>query len=410
MKKFLHNNKKKISIILIALVVVIICVYIAITVYSITILSDYDDKIYPNVYIDNYDISNTSKKEIPSLVEKISNEVKNSSIILTINKKEYEYTFKDLGISINSELLLNDLLNYDKKMSYSEKLNKIISDDKKIFAYDYIYSKETLKKFLEDLKLKVDTKSTKGKLVMDDNRELSYKKGTDSFELNVEENIKLIENKLYDLLKNNNVELVGITKESEFDNLSTINTKVSSFSTTFNEKVSRGRNIENAARYLDGVILNPGDIFSFFKYTGPYGKAGYVYYDNVMGNGVCQVASTMYNTELLAGLKTIERYSHEKQMSYVKGGLDATVASVGNYSKVDLKFKNTYEYPIYISAYTNGNKLTIDFWSNDKAKNGRTYELESVKIGYKGYKTYRKTYENGKEIRKDFIATTWYPK
>ena len=146
MKKFLHNNKKKISIILIALVVVIICVYIAITVYSITILSDYDDKIYPNVYIDNYDISNTTKKEIPSLVEKISNEVKNSSIILTINKKEYEYTFKDLGISINSELLLNDLLNYDKKMSYSEKLNKIISDDKKIFAYDYIYSKETLKK------------------------------------------------------------------------------------------------------------------------------------------------------------------------------------------------------------------------------------------------------------------------
>ena len=94
-------------------------------------------------------------------------------------------------------------------------------------------------------------------------------------------------------------------------------------------------------------------------------------------------------------------------MVYVKGGLDATVATTKT-AIIDLKFKNIYEYPIYISAYTNGGTITIDFWSNDKALKGRTYELESVKIGTRGFNSYRRVYENGKLIERNFIATTWY--
>ena len=151
-------------------------------------------------------------------------------------------------------------------------------------------------------------------------------------------------------------------------------------------------------------------MFSFYKFAGPYTKKGYIYYDGVIGNGVCQVATTIYNVELLAGLKTVERYSHAYKMVYVDGGLDATVASTNKASKVDFKFKNTYKYPIYISAFTNKGKLTIEFWSNDKAKNGNEYKTKSVKIAPKGYKTYLVTYKNGKQVSEDFIATTWYPK
>ena len=79
-------------------------------------------------------------------------------------------------------------------------------------------------------------------------------------------------------------------------------------------------------------------------------------------------------------------------------------------NRLDFKFKNTLSYPIYISAYTKGGTLTIEFWSNDKALNGKTYKTQSQKIGYKGYKTYLLTYKGGKQISKDYIDTTWYPK
>lgn len=44
------------------------------------------------------------------------------------------------------------------------------------------------------------------------------------------------------------------------------------------------------------------------------------------------------------------------------------------------------------------------------AKEGKTYTTESVKIGYLGYNTYLHVFENGQEIEKRKIATTWYSK
>lgn len=131
----------------------------------------------------------------------------------------------------------------------------------------------------------------------------------------------------------------------------------------------------------------------------------------VIGNGVCQVATTIYNTAFTAGVKIVDRNQHEAKSTYVDGGLDATVASgIYGESKVDFKFKNTLAYPIYVSAYSKNKKIIVDFWSNDKATGGKTYKTESVKIGYKGYKTYLHVYKNGKEIDKHLIATSWYSK
>lgn len=407
MKKFLIGKKKVITILLIILVVVITSVYFITAIYSVIILSDYKEKMYPNTYINSYDISNINKKQISSRIKSLNVEYKNHPIIFVANGNEYTYKISDLGISLDEEKLINSILNYDKDMSYTEKLNMILSKEKKFFNYEYKYSDEELINFFTDLKKKVDSSKTKGKLVMNTNRVLTYEKGKSSFSLDIDKNIELIKNKMYDLLNSNKIELIGEASDAEYDILSTINTKISSYSTKFNQYVSRGRNLEQAAKYLDGAIIYPNQVFSFYKYAGPYNKKGYVYYDGIIANGICQVASTVYNAELLAGLKTLERYSHANQMVYVKGGLDATVATTKT-TIIDLKFKNIYEYPIYISAYTNGGTITIDFWSNDKALKGKTYELESVNIGARGFNSYRKVYENGKLIERNFIATTWY--
>jgi len=395
--------------ILIVLIIITI-VYISICIYSFSVVSKYDNKTYPNVYVKEYNISNLTNDKLNDYIEFISNEINKSKLILEVNGKEYEYEIETIGITLDKEKLKKEVLDYNNKSDYLKKLKKIVSKEKKEFSYTLTYKDEKITTFLKELKNKVDTKKTQGKLIMGSDRKLTYKKGNNSFELDIERSTSIIKNNINNIFSNNKLTLTGTSSVPNYDELSTINTKISSYSTKFDNKVSRGKNISNAAKKLDGVILKSGDIFSFYKYAGSYTSKGYVYYNGVLGNGVCQVASTMYNVELLAGLKTIERYAHADQMIYVKGGLDATVSERAGKSRLDFKFKNTLSYPIYISAYTNGGTLTIDFWSNDKALDGKTYKTESEKIGYKGYKTYLLTYKDGKQISKKYIATTWYPK
>ena len=49
----------------------------------------------------------------------------NHPIIFIVNDNEYTYKIGDLGISLDEEKLINSILNYDKNMSYTEKLNRI---------------------------------------------------------------------------------------------------------------------------------------------------------------------------------------------------------------------------------------------------------------------------------------------
>lgn len=411
----MEENKKRSKNILIKICIIVLSVviilYAAVSIYSYTIISDYDNKIYPNVYVNDYDISNVSRDEVVNKVNVIAQAINEEVITFTVNGKEYKISLKDLGVTLNKDALSNKLLTYNNNMNSFDKLKSIMSKKKTVFNYELTYSKDTIVKYLNDLKKEVDTKGIKGKLVMDKDRNLSYKKSTPAFSLNVNESAKKIEDDLEKIISTGKATLVGEYKALGEDKLlSTIDTKVSSFSTSYNTKVSRAKNIAAAAGYLDGIILKPGQVFSFYKYAGPYNKKGYVYYDSILANGVCQVVSTVYNTTLLGGLKVVERYSHERKMTYVPGGLDATTASKANGAVIDYKFKNTYDYPIYISAYTRNGKVTVEFWSNSRAKDGKTYKTESVKIGYNAYKAYLLVFKDGKQIDKKFVNNTYYPK
>lgn len=398
----------KICIIVLSIVIIL---YAAVSIYSYTIISDYDNKIYPNVYVNDYDISNVSRDEVVNKVNVIAQVINEEVITFTVNSKEYKISLKDLGVTLNKDALSNKILTYNNNMNSFDKLKSIMSKKKTVFNYELTYSKDAIVKYLNDLKKEVDTKGIKGKLIMDKDRNLSYKKSTPAFSLNVNESAKKIEDDLEKIISTGKATLVGEYKALGEDKLlSTIDTKVSSFSTSYNTKVSRAKNIAAAAGYLDGIILKPGQVFSFYKYAGPYNKKGYVYYDSILANGVCQVVSTVYNTTLLGGLKVVERYSHERKMTYVPGGLDATTASKANGAVIDYKFKNTYDYPIYISAYTRNGKVTVEFWSNSRAKDGKTYKTESVKIGYNAYKAYLLVFKDGKQIDKKFVNNTYYPK
>lgn len=160
--------------------------------------------------------------------------------------------------------------------------------------------------------------------------------------------------------------------------LAAIDGVLAAFSTGYKERGNRRRNIELACSKMDGVVLLPGDTFSYNEVVGPrdeeYGfrMAPVIVKGRLvpgMGGGICQVSSTLYNAALLAGLEIVRRQHHAFPVSYLAPGRDATVV----YGSIDFRFKNNTAAPVAISADSRGQRVRIRIF-------GKTVPGQSVRI------------------------------
>ncbi|MFW5740898.1 MAG: VanW family protein [Myxococcota bacterium] len=137
-------------------------------------------------------------------------------------------------------------------------------------------------------------------------------------------------------------------------------TKVAaSFDTKFSRRgvgAKRAHNIELAARAIDGMVLKPGQSFSFNTVVGRRTlERGYTWAPVIVGDelrpgvggGICQVASTLYAAALHAAMQITERWAHGRPSSYIRMGMDATVS----YPSKDLRFVNNLPYPVILHVF-----------------------------------------------------------
>ncbi len=201
-----------------------------------------------------------------------------------------------------------------------------------------------------------------------------------------------------------------------------LGSQTSSFSSSASNRIN---NIALAAKKIDGVILNPGEEFSYngtvgqrteaagFKKAGAYANGEVV---QEVGGGICQVSSTLYCAALYANLKISDRTNHYFPVNYLPSGLDATVS----WKSPDFKFVNDRDYPIKISAKCDTSKktLTIEIWGTDvdgsyvelKYSTWKVYDSKypTVAIGMKAT-TYRNLFNSdGTMISSTKEATSTY--
>lgn len=163
---------------------------------------------------------------------------------------------------------------------------------------------------------------------------------------------------------------------------------IGAFTTTTTSNKDRNTNIRLACEALDGMILHPGETFSFNKTTGNrtlergYKPAG-AYLNGVLvaepGGGVCQVSSTLYNAVVFAGLQPTERHAHTFEPSYVTPGEDAMVSYDG-YDGPDMKFLNTSDTAIALRAKLVDQKLTVSVVGIPILAEGEKIAMSSKKI------------------------------
>lgn len=167
---------------------------------------------------------------------------------------------------------------------------------------------------------------------------------------------------------------------------------LSQFSTSFTSSgYNRSNNIILSSAKLNGLVLMPGEEFSYnqavgqrtraagFREAGAYSNGKVV---QEVGGGICQVSSTLYNAVLYANLEIVERTNHYFNPGYVKAGLDATVSWGGP----DFRFRNNRNYPIRIVTDTSGKKLKVYIYGL-KTDDDCTVVLDPRYISSVPYKT-----------------------
>ncbi len=133
----------------------------------------------------------------------------------------------------------------------------------------------------------------------------------------------------------------------------------------------RIHNVALGSSRLNGIIIPPGETFSFNQAIGDISAAtgyqpAYIIKDGrtVLGDGggICQVSTTLFRAALHAGLPIVERREHSYRVHYYeeggfKPGLDATVFSPTE----DLKFINNTPASILIQTSVDTENLTATF-------------------------------------------------
>jgi vancomycin resistance protein YoaR len=248
-----------------------------------------------------------------------------------------------------------------------------------------------LTRYLAPIAQTVSSTAKSARFILDDDtRQLEViAPSTEGRELDIEATLARINAQVTDT--NRQVPLVMRTIPAEFNESTTAEalgiTELIASSTSYFAGSSSGRanNVAVAASKFHGIIVKPGETFSFNQWLGEvteeegYDESLIIFGNETIpdvGGGICQVSTTAFRAAFWAGFPITERWAHAYRVGYYEQGnqpvgFDATIYS----PLVDLKFVNESPYHLLIETYINRNtsSLTYKFYSTG---DGRVVELE----------------------------------
>ncbi|SHJ85387.1 Vancomycin resistance protein YoaR, contains peptidoglycan-binding and VanW domains [Clostridium cavendishii DSM 21758] len=381
----LNKNKK----VIISTAIVLAIGVVGFTGYTLSVNSkvkSWENKIYPGVMVSNVDLSGKSKEEAEIILKNtFSNIIADKKLTVKASDQKLDISYNELKPEFDVKGTVEEAFKYGKSGNLYSKNSLINSKSKKNFDLKLKYDTEKIKEYEKQLTSKVNRQPKNATLSFNDGS-INVVDGENGRKINEEQMDKLIKENINGKTTESieiEVPVEEVAPKVDKSMLAKVNGKISSFSTSFaanSHPESRDVNLKIATGSINGTILLPGEEFSYNNTVGERtaergfknGK-GYVgdKVEDVIGGGVCQVSTTLYRAIIGAGIKSTERHNHSMPASYSPVGLDATVV----WGALDYKFKNTYDFPIYISGYISGKNVVFDVYGNKEGMGGKTYEL-----------------------------------
>ncbi len=169
-------------------------------------------------------------------------------------------------------------------------------------------------------------------------------------------------------------------------------------------------NLKLVNQRINNLIINPNEVFSFWKLIGkPTEKNDFKKGRNLIngivsddfGGGICQYSSILYHLALQIGLQIVERFPHSMDIykeneRFTPLGADSTVV----FGYKDLQFKNNYNFPIQLKGEITETEIILKII----AKN--TIALKNINFKYKTVEkgVWVETLEDGNVLFNNFYT------
>lgn len=247
-----------------------------------------------------------------------------------------------------------------------------------------------LKEYLDDLSRKVNKDPVDAKFQVEEGRIDLFSLGENGLKLDVDKSFQIINESLNEADSQESKEIKLAYSEIEpqikSENINTFGIKelIAEGQSNFRgSPKNRIHNIKVATARFNGLLIKPGEEFSFVQNLGEVdGEHGYapemvIKKDKTepeFGGGICQVSTTAFRAALNSGLEITARRNHAYPVQYYSPqGTDATVYI----PRPDLKFKNNTPGYILIQTKIEGTILTFQFYGTN---DGRKVEIDGPKV------------------------------
>jgi vancomycin resistance protein VanW len=189
-------------------------------------------------------------------------------------------------------------------------------------------------------------------------------------------------------------------------------------------------NIALGSKAVNGLVIAPGEVFSFCRTIGPTTRRrgfvpGLEMHDQELtrspGGGLCQLANLLFALAVHADAEIVERHRHSFDLfpdadRTVPFGFGATVF----YNHVDFQFRNTLDQPLLLHTWIENERLHGQIrlpsdpgWRMRVVETGHRFFRENGSIYRENHLWKQRVLTDGSELEKQALfstrATVLYP-
>lgn len=329
-----------------------------------------DNKILDGVSCEGISIGGMTKKEAKSVIESEVKEIHNKKVTLYVDDEKTSAKIDSLGAEADAQKTVEAAYNLGRSGSIFSRYRDVKKKKHKLHVYRQ-YDKKTFEKKITKATRKIITQPRNASVKRENGKFVVVKEKT-GYTLNMDETFANFKKSVES--GKNKVQLDVTKKKATYTSkdMADIKDVLGTYTTEYGgSPYGRKINVANGASKIDGSMVYPGETFSVYKTVSPFTKeTGYALagsYENgqtvqTYGGGICQVSTTLYNAVIRAELEIVERFPHSMTVHYVPRSADAAIAGTHK----DLKFKNTFDTPIYIEGKANGSTITFTVYGKKK--------------------------------------------
>lgn len=355
------------------------------------------------------EVHTAAKKEVESLI-------KDFEVVVIADEEEHKFTRDDFTFDNNLDEILKQAVTYNDTKD---------TDETKTFNLSFEVTEDSVRKVVDALGDKIDCEPVDATISGIENKKATITKAQNGKKLNREKLLTELTDRVNALSLGTKAEPeITASIETIKPNVTTtdLNNKItllSSFSTTSTNTADANHNMKLALDSCNGSVILPGEVWSFNNCTGNSNLTSLGYRPATVivggelvqgvGGGLCQSSTTIYNAALRTNMEIVERYCHYFQSTYADAGLDATI----DWGNLDLKLRNTTDYPMYMQCYMSGTKLYCNIYGYQDPSFD-TVEVDSYiydanpKENYYRAGATRTFYKNGKVVYEEQLHSSTY--